>query len=199
MTVDLFDSFFLDNGTQGGYFSHLDPITLRPTQPSRSAPNRGKKNWNSVGDHAPGLPDQPLAGHRRGRATPRCSNTPSTPSRRTSPTTRLSPFVQEKFHEDWSPGPARTCWQQNRAVVGHNLKIAWNLMRMYGLQAEGQVRGAGRARSARSMPAVGSDQQRGGWYDVVERSKLPGRGRSTASPSTTARRGGSRSRASWPT
>ena len=40
-----------------------------------------------------------------------------------------SPFVQEKFHEDWSHD--RTWgWQQNRAVVGHNLKIAWNLTRM---------------------------------------------------------------------
>ena len=38
-------------------------------------------------------------------------------------------FVQEKFHEDWSPD-REWGWQQNRAVVGHNLKIAWNLMRM---------------------------------------------------------------------
>ena len=44
------------------------------------------------------------------------------------------------------------------------------------------------------MPAVGSDQQRGGWYDVIERDAAAGRGRATASPGTTARRGGSRSR-----
>ena len=44
-----------------------------------------------------------------------------------------SAFVQEKFHEDWSPG--RTWgWQQNRAVVGHNLKIAWNLTRIAALK-----------------------------------------------------------------
>ena len=44
-----------------------------------------------------------------------------------------SAFVQEKFHENWSPD--RTWgWQQNRAVVGHNLKIAWNLTRIAALK-----------------------------------------------------------------
>ena len=27
-------------------------------------------------------------------------------------------------------------WQQNRAVVGHNLKIAWNLMRIHSVAPE---------------------------------------------------------------
>jgi hypothetical protein len=43
-----------------------------------------------------------------------------------------SPFIQEKFHEDWSHD-VTWGWQQNRAVVGHNLKIAWNMMRLYSL------------------------------------------------------------------
>ncbi len=51
MTVDLFDRFFLDK-EKGGYFSHLDPITLDPRSEALGA-NRAKKNWNSVGDHAP--------------------------------------------------------------------------------------------------------------------------------------------------
>ena len=51
MTVDLFDRFFLDR-EKGGYFSHLDPVTLDPRSESLGA-NKGKKNWNSVGDHAP--------------------------------------------------------------------------------------------------------------------------------------------------
>ena len=51
MTVDLFDKFFLDKeGT--GYFSHIDPITLDPRAESLGH-NRARKNWNSVGDHAP--------------------------------------------------------------------------------------------------------------------------------------------------
>ncbi|MHC5825661.1 MAG: AGE family epimerase/isomerase, partial [Nostoc sp.] len=64
-------------------------------------------------------------------------------------------------------------WQQNRAVVGHNLKIAWNLMRMNHLKPkENYVTLA--EKIAEIMPAVGSDQQRGGWYDVVERTLKPG-------------------------
>ncbi|MBR0260622.1 MAG: hypothetical protein IJQ85_02400 [Selenomonadaceae bacterium] len=37
--------------------------------------------------------------------------------------------VQEKFYDDWSHDTTWG-WQQNRGVVGHNLKIAWNLMRI---------------------------------------------------------------------
>ena len=51
MTVELFDRFYLDK-EKGGYFSHLDPITLDPRSDALGA-NKGKKNWNSVGDHAP--------------------------------------------------------------------------------------------------------------------------------------------------
>ena len=51
LTVELFDRFFLDR-SKGGYFSHLDPITLDPRSDALGA-NKGKKNWNSVGDHAP--------------------------------------------------------------------------------------------------------------------------------------------------
>ncbi len=51
LTVDLFDRFFLDK-EKGGYFSHLDPIMLDPRSEILGA-NRAKKNWNSVGDHAP--------------------------------------------------------------------------------------------------------------------------------------------------
>jgi hypothetical protein len=51
LTIDLFDRFFLDT-EKGGYFSHLDPITLDPRSEALGA-NRAKKNWNSVGDHAP--------------------------------------------------------------------------------------------------------------------------------------------------
>lgn len=78
-----------------------------------------------------------------------------------------SPFVQERFYQDWS-ADTTWGWQQNRAVVGHNLKISWNLMRMHSLKAkEGYANLA--QKIADIMPGVGSDQQRGGWYDVVER------------------------------
>ena len=79
-----------------------------------------------------------------------------------------SPFVQEKFHEDWSHDQTWG-WQQNRAVVGHNLKIAWNLMRINSIAAEAPSTSRSPSKIAGRCRAVGSDQQRGGWYDVVER------------------------------
>jgi hypothetical protein len=52
-TIDLFDKYYKDN-EKGGYFSHIDPITLDPRSPTLDkGNNRAKKNWNSVGDHAP--------------------------------------------------------------------------------------------------------------------------------------------------
>jgi hypothetical protein len=80
-----------------------------------------------------------------------------------------SPFVQEKFYEDWSHDTTHM-WQQNRGVVGHNLKIAWNLMRMYSLKSKQEYEDVAR-KIAAAMPPIGSDQQRGGWYDVMERLK----------------------------
>jgi hypothetical protein len=80
--------------------------------------------------------------------------------------------VQERFYEDWSHD---TTWgfQQNRAVVGHNLKIAWNLTRVYNSQPHERYINLAR-KIAATMPPVGSDQQRGGWYDMVERVLAPG-------------------------
>lgn len=85
-----------------------------------------------------------------------------------------SPFVQEKFFEDWSPDRSWG-WQQNRGVVGHNLKIAWNLMRMQSLKAKKEYLDFAE-KIGRVMPQVGQDKQRAGWYDVVERQqKLNGK------------------------
>jgi mannose/cellobiose epimerase-like protein (N-acyl-D-glucosamine 2-epimerase family) len=83
-----------------------------------------------------------------------------------------SPFVQERFNEDWSHDTTWG-WQQNRAVVGHNLKIAWNLMRMNSLKPKQEYTDLA-TKIADLMPPVGSDRQRGGWYDVVERILEPG-------------------------
>jgi hypothetical protein len=83
-----------------------------------------------------------------------------------------SPFVQEKFFEDWSHDQTHM-WQQNRGVVGHNLKIAWNLMRMYSMRPKPEYEAFAR-KIAELMPPIGSDQQRGGWYDVMERMRQPG-------------------------
>jgi hypothetical protein len=57
-------------------------------------------------------------------------------------------------------------------VVGHNLKIAWNLMRMHALRPKAEYEAMARKIGA-LMPAAGSDKQRCGWYDVVERVAKP--------------------------
>jgi mannose/cellobiose epimerase-like protein (N-acyl-D-glucosamine 2-epimerase family) len=169
MTVDLFDKFYIDK-EQGGYFSHLDPLTLDPKAESLKW-NQGRKNWNSVGDHAPAY----LINLWLATGDPKYADfleyTFDTIVKY-FPDYDNSPFVQEKFFEDWSKDQSWG-WQQNRAVVGHNLKIAWNLMRMQSLKAKDEYVGLAE-KIAELMPDAGSDRQRGGWYDVVERVKQPG-------------------------
>ena len=75
--------------------------------------------------------------------------------------------MQEKFNDDWSHDKT---WgrQQDRGVVGHNLKIAWNLMRINSaIPKDKYVKFA--EKIAEIMPKVGMDTRRGGWYDVMER------------------------------
>jgi hypothetical protein len=99
-----------------------------------------------------------------------------------------SDFVFERFDDNWVPNRAYS-WQQNRAVVGHNLKIAWNLTRCafhFQMLAK-RARDGGRAaeasdneqranealdlarRLALRMGEVGLDKLRGGVFDCVER------------------------------
>ena len=164
MTIELFDRFYLDRN-KGGYFSHLDPITLDPRSESLGA-NRGKKNWNSVGDHAPAYLINLYLATGEDRYARMLEYTFDTIAKY-FPNYSENPFVQEKFFEDWSPDRTHM-WQQNWGVVGHNLKIAWNLMRMNSLKAKPEYVELAR-KIGSVMPSVGGDQQRGGWYDVMER------------------------------
>ena len=133
--------------------------------------DRARKNWNSVGDHAPAyLINLYLATGAKQDADmlTYCADMIV----EHFPDYENSAFVQEKFHEDWSPD--RTWgWQQNRAVVGHNLKIAWNLTRIAALKNDERYTEMA-AKIAALMPEHGMDQQRGGWYDVVERTLQAG-------------------------
>lgn len=165
LTIKLFDEFFLDKTDRGGYFSHLDPITLDPRSESLG-PNRAKKNWNSVGDHAPAYLINLWLATGEPQYAKMLEYTFDTISQR-FPDYENSPFVQERFNEDWSHDTTWG-WQQNRAVVGHNLKIAWNLMRMNSLKSKQEYVDLAN-KIAEIMPDAGSDRQRGGWYDVVER------------------------------
>jgi mannose/cellobiose epimerase-like protein (N-acyl-D-glucosamine 2-epimerase family) len=166
-TVKIFEKY--KDNDKGGYFSHIDPIDLNPRHDSL-AHNRARKNWNSVGDHAPAY----LVNLYLATGNPAYGDfleyTFDTIAKY-FPDYENSPFVNEKFHEDWSHDQTWG-WQQNRAVVGHNLKIAWNLMRMDSLKHKGEYVDLAR-KIAELMPAAGSDRQRCGWYDVVDRVLKP--------------------------
>ena len=168
-TIKLFNNFFLDKEA-GGYFSHIDPVTLDPRAESLGR-NRGRKNWNSVGDHAPAyLINLWLATGEQEYADMLVSTADTIEGHFQD--YEHSPFVQEKFFEDWSRDQVWG-WQQNRAVVGHNLKIAWNLMRINSLRPNEKYVAMAK-KIAELMPKVGGDPQRGGWYDMMERTLSPG-------------------------
>lgn len=168
-TIQLFDRFYLDRD-KGGYFSHIDPISLDPRAASLGH-NRARKNWNSVGDHAPAYLINLYLATGEEKYAEFLTYTADT-IEKYFPDYERSPFVQERFFEDWSHDTGWG-WQQNRAVVGHNLKIAWNLLRIHHLRPNQKYVDFAR-KIAEVMPAAGSDQQRGGWYDVVERLLEPG-------------------------
>jgi mannose/cellobiose epimerase-like protein (N-acyl-D-glucosamine 2-epimerase family) len=183
----------------GGYYSHLDPSTMRPDTVA-AAENRSKKNWNSVGDHIPAylvnliLSLEPLPqGEVRRMFAPLLDVCHGILEETSSLICEKFPdpesdFVFERFHADWTPDLTYR-WQQNRAVVGHDLKIAWNLTRCaYYFQTRAKrLRDEGKAgeaegynkrsdrclevakRLADRMGEVGLDKIRGGIFDCVER------------------------------
>jgi mannose/cellobiose epimerase-like protein (N-acyl-D-glucosamine 2-epimerase family) len=171
-TLTLFERFFRDH-EGGGYFSHIDPVDMN-ARSERLGHNRARKNWNSVGDHAPAYLINALLATGREDLADFLVRTADTILER-FPDDDHSPFVQERFHEDWK-ADRHWIWQQDNAVIGHNLKIAWNLMRVHHLRPN-DAYVALAEKIARVMPDVGSDQQRGGWYDVVERTLQPNRQR----------------------
>ena len=170
-TIDLFDKYYKDN-EQEGYFSHIDPISLDPRSPLLDkGNNRAKKNWNSVGDHAPAYLINLWLATGEDKYADFLAYTADTIVQH-FPDYEHSPFVQERFFEDWSHDTTWG-WQQNRAVVGHNLKIAWNLMRINSVRPSADYVALAE-KIAQLMPEVGSDRIRNGWYDVVERVLAPG-------------------------
>ncbi len=167
-TLNMFQRHFRDY-EKGGYFSHVDPVMFDPHVESLGH-NRARKNWNSVGDHAPAYLINLLLATGDPAHEEMLIETANTIAEK-FPDYDNSAFVQEKFHEDWA-ADREWGWQQNRAVVGHNLKIAWNLMRVYHLKQDERYLALAE-KIADLMPRHGGDPQRGGWYDVVERALTP--------------------------
>jgi mannose/cellobiose epimerase-like protein (N-acyl-D-glucosamine 2-epimerase family) len=209
-TVRTFQDFFRDDpsfqyGGTGGYFSHLDYATLRPDD-DKLGQNKLKKNWNSIGDHIPAylvnliLALDPLP--RGGEDHDAAETLLETCQEILLDTSKLiltkfpdpnSKFVNERFHADWKPDH-EWGWQKNRAIVGHNLKIAWNMTRVanycrgwgarlrarnHSIEAKEKEDFAGElerlaARLANDMSLFGIDQVRGGCFDAVERAPSGG-------------------------
>lgn len=168
-TIDLFDKHYKDPD-KGGYYSHIHAVTLSAHEESLGR-NKAKKNWNSVGDHAPAYLINLWLATQNERYHKMLEDTFDTITSH-FPDYEESPFVQEKFYDDWSKDQTWG-WQQNRAVVGHNLKIAWNLMRFQAVTPKPEYQELAE-KIAGLMPNVGYDKQRFGWYDVVERTLKPG-------------------------
>lgn len=212
-TVAAFNAFFLDEQRDGdaafsgagGYFSHIDYATMRPDRNANPA-NNLKKNWNSVGDHIPAYlvnllialdpvpPDAREDLQETKRIAQELLERVTTLILDKFPDKNPAiPYVNERFLANWDPDHHYS-WQQNRAIVGHNFKIAWNLTRVanyYETQAVTTGRGgnAGQGdrykalaarcmqmaeRLGRSMSDIGVDQIRGGCFDAVEREPFTG-------------------------
>jgi hypothetical protein len=215
-TMKAFDYFYLDDGDPakpwskgaGGYMSHIDPITMRPDT-SKLGDNKLRKNWNSIGDHIPAyLVNVVLALDPLPHGDVMIRGVDKMAARAISMLDDLlalivekfpdekSDFVNERFYADWTPDHEYK-WQQDRAIVGHNLKIAWNLTRCafyldgrarrlldqnqtaaaQQLQQRAESCRAAATRLANKMAEVGVDVLRGGVFDAVQRH--PGNGMPT--------------------
>ncbi len=147
-TVKTFNDFYLDpDENYGGYFSHIDYVTLSWNSDvlaeRGSYNNKAKKNWNSVGDHIPAylvnlvLALDPLPKNDDyediNEFVNKCKKildeTSSLIAEKFTDTNESIPYVNERFFRDWTPDQTWG-WQQDRAVCGHNFKIAWNLTRV---------------------------------------------------------------------
>lgn len=179
----------------GGYFSHLDYATMRPDTEALGD-NKSRKNWNSIGDHIPAyLVDLLLALDPvpKGPGNRKLAEFRAICRQILDETSKIivehfpdpnSDYVNERFFADFKPDHSWG-WQQNRAIVGHNLKIAWNLSRIafyYQAMAENKtgdekqelVEHADKCLAfakviGRKIAEVGLDKIRGGIFDAVER------------------------------
>lgn len=204
-TIRAFNDFFTDPQSEygkdafGDYFSHLDYATMS-WDSDALAHNKERKNWNSIGDHIPAylvnlliaIEPLPITDHGYEELvefTNICKKILHTTSaiiveKFPDPDANI-PFVNEKFFRDWKPDHEWR-WQQNRAVVGHNYKIAWNLTRVanYYYSSAAKQKDPAKAqeetdfanklmkladRLGMEMSKIGLDLFRGGIFDAVER------------------------------
>ena len=169
-TIAFLNRYYKDHGPYGGYYSHVDPVTFDAKAESLGV-NKAKKNWNSVGDHAPAYlinlylatGEESYAKFLEDTFDTICEHFPDY---------GYSPFMNEKFFEDWTHD-LKWGIHQARCVVGHNLKVAWNLTRMHSLNPKESYKTFAH-QIADAIPPAGCDNQRGGWYDMMERTLKDG-------------------------
>lgn len=213
-TINSFEKFFRDTYREGdecftgkgGYFSHIDPVTMRPDSDALGN-NKMRKNWNSIGDHIPAymvnlllaldpLPDTSGNDDSWKKLLDLCRDIFDDCVDNILehfPPKDGSKFVNERFMADWKPDH-EWGWQQNRGIVGHNLKISWNLTRCghyYIYLAEKaridgnkEVENKHRSKAdqcyetsislGHNMAEVGVDLVRGGIFDALERNPSNG-------------------------
>jgi mannose/cellobiose epimerase-like protein (N-acyl-D-glucosamine 2-epimerase family) len=193
-TLSAFNRYYRDS-EHGGYYSHIDAATW-DADSAALGDNRLRKNWNSIGDHLPAylvnlllaldpLPEGPgaadAAALRRECLAMMDETTTLIVERFVTRDEESAPFVHERFLRDWTPDRSWG-WQRDRAIVGHNLKIAWTLARVAAYHRSLGAAGVRRAEElvriaellGTRMAADGVDTHRGGVFDALER--RPGNG-----------------------
>ena len=196
-TLDMFEAMFADrreDGTHDGFFSHIDPVTFswKSVELDQKG-NRAKKNWNSIGDHLPAylinliLALDPTPTVAKNEETQKYTAMLDDLLQRCIEILKVTSdlildkfpeegnsYVNERFTREWEP-VRNWSWQQNRAIIGHNLKIAWNLTRVANYyRSKGDDQKADELFKlcntiGQNMAKLGIDQIRSGVYDAVER------------------------------
>ena len=197
-TLRTFDALFADrrkgacSNQHDGFFSHIDSVTFRWDSPElEQLGNGSRKNWNSIGDHLPAylinlilsLDPLPEVSDETGEHHQFLKNLLDSCVEILEVTSCLiaekfpepgCDYVNERFDHDWNR-VQNWRWQQNRGIVGHNLKIAWNLTRVANYYlARGDRKRAEQLFKVASdigqkMARLGIDQIRSGVFDALER------------------------------
>jgi mannose/cellobiose epimerase-like protein (N-acyl-D-glucosamine 2-epimerase family)/ABC-type transporter Mla MlaB component len=164
-TIAFLRRYFRDSGPDGGYFSHLDPLYFSPLDDDLGC-NRARKNWNSIGDHIPAYLIQLYLATQDSGLRDFLLELQNLLLTKFDPKDG-APFIEERFHANWEPDHGWG-WQQNRTVIGHNLKIIWNLLRLHHFNPDSRTISFCK-RLIEPVVSHGFDALRGGWYDMVER------------------------------
>ncbi|MFB2879412.1 hypothetical protein [Floridanema aerugineum] len=199
-TIATFNELFKDTSSNGGYFSHIDYATLSCDR-NHLGQNKLRKNWHSNGEHIPAylidlilaLDSMPTpANEAIGELYHTCrENLDAIVDllvERFPDGDAEVPYINERFYYNWIPDRS-WAWQQNRAIIGNNFRMAWTLCRVatYYLTVVSQSERAGKAEIAQQfsqkanglmnlaeslamkMIPKGLDLLRGGVFNLVER------------------------------